>query len=70
VPVGNVLVGNARSDVKHDDTALAVDVVSITETAELLLACSVPDIELDLAEVLPYLSVCRVAEGAWGHERW
>jgi hypothetical protein len=70
VPVGNVLVGNARSDVKHDDTALAVDVVSIAETAELLLACSVPDVELDLAEVLPCLSVCRDAEGAWDHERW
>jgi hypothetical protein len=70
VPVGNVLVGDARSDVKHDDTALAVDVVSITETAKLLLACSVPDVELDLAEVLPCLSVRRVAEGAWGHARW
>jgi hypothetical protein len=69
VPVGNVLVCNARSDIKHDDTALAVDVVSITETAELLLTCGVPNVELDLAEVLPCLSVCCSAEGVWDNER-
>ena len=52
VPVGDVLVGDTRGDIKHDDTALAVDVVTVTETAELLLTCGVPNIELDLAEVL------------------
>lgn len=51
VPVGNVLVGDARGDIKHDDTALAVDVVPITQTAELLLSCSVPDVEDNLAQV-------------------
>lgn len=52
MPVGDVLVGDAGSDVEHDDTALAVDVVAIAETAELLLAGGVPDVELDLTEVL------------------
>ena len=52
VPVGDVLVGNAGSNIKHDDTALTVDVVAITETTKLLLASSVPDIEGDLAVVL------------------
>ena len=52
MPVGDVLVGDAGSDVEHDDTALAVDVVPITKTAELLLAGGVPDVELDLTEVL------------------
>ena len=52
VPVGDILVGNARSDVKHDDAALPVDVVSISKTAELLLSCRVPDVELNLAEIL------------------
>jgi hypothetical protein len=52
VPVGNVLVCDTRGDVEHDDTALSVDVVSITETTELLLTSGVPDIELDGAEVL------------------
>jgi hypothetical protein len=57
VPVGNVLVCDARGDVEHDDTALSVDVVSITETTKLLLTSGVPDVELDGAEVLPCLSV-------------
>lgn len=61
VPVGDVLVCDARCDVEHDDTTLAVDVVSITETTELLLACGVPDVELDGAEVLACLSVCCIA---------
>jgi hypothetical protein len=52
VPVGDVLVGDARGDVEHDDTALAVDVVTVTETTELLLTGGIPDIELNLTEVL------------------
>jgi hypothetical protein len=52
VPVGDVLVGDTGSDIEHDDTALAVDVVTVTETTELLLAGGVPNIELNLTEVL------------------
>lgn len=52
MPVGNVLVGDAGSDIEHDDAALAVDVVAITETTELLLTGGIPDIELDGTEVL------------------
>ena len=52
MPVGNVLVGNTGCDVEHDDAALAVDVVSITKTPKLLLSCGIPDVELDIAQVL------------------
>lgn len=52
MPVGDVLVGDTGGDIEHDDTALAVDVVSITETAKLLLAGGIPDVELNLTEVL------------------
>ena len=52
VPVGDVLVGDTRGHIEHDDTALAVDVVTVSETTELLLTGCVPDVELDLAEVL------------------
>jgi hypothetical protein len=52
VPVGDVLVCDTRGNVEHDDTALSVDVVSITETTELLLTSGVPDVELDGSEVL------------------
>jgi hypothetical protein len=52
VPVGDVLVGDARCHVEHDDAALAVDVVAITKTTELLLTGRVPDVELDRSEVL------------------
>lgn len=52
VPVGDVLVGDARGDIEHDDTALAVDVVTVAETTELLLTGGIPDIELNLTKVL------------------
>ena len=52
MPVGNVLVGDTGGDIEHDDTGLTVDVVTITETTELLLTSSVPDIELDVTQVL------------------
>ena len=51
VPVGHVLVGHSGSDVEHDDSALALDVVAVTETSELLLAGCVPNVEPDLATV-------------------
>lgn len=52
MPVGDVLVGDTGGDIEHDDTALAVDVVAIAEATELLLTGSIPDIELNLTEVL------------------
>lgn len=52
VPVRNVLVGDTGGNIEHDDTALAVDVVTITETTELLLTGGIPDIEGDLTHVL------------------
>lgn len=52
MPVWNVLVCDSGGDVEHDDGALAVDVVAISQTAELLLSCGIPDIELNLAQVL------------------
>jgi hypothetical protein len=51
VPVGNVLVSDTGGNIKHDNTTLAVNVVTVTETAELLLTSSVPDLELNLTKV-------------------
>jgi hypothetical protein len=52
VPVGNVFVGNAGGDVEHDDSALPVNVVSITETTKLLLTSSIPYVKLNATQVL------------------
>lgn len=65
VPVGNVLVGDTGGDIEHDDTALAVDVVTVTETTELLLTGGIPDIELDLAEVLLKISIPQLDMDMW-----
>jgi hypothetical protein len=51
MPIGDVLVGDTGGDVEHDDTALALDVVTVTETTELLLTSSVPHVETDGAKV-------------------
>ncbi len=51
MPVGHVLVGDAGGDVKHDDGALALDVVAVPEAAKLLLPGRVPNVELDLPAV-------------------
>ena len=72
MPVGDVLVGDAGGHVEHDDAALAVDVVAITEAAELLLAGRVPHVELDVAVILQALvntvpmKVCRIPKRAVG----
>ncbi len=52
MPVGDVLVGDPGSNIEHDDTTLAIDVIAISETTELLLTSGVPDIEGNLTIVL------------------
>ena len=51
MPGGHVLVRQPRGDVEHDDRALPVDVVAVSEAAELLLPCRVPAVEAQLAPV-------------------
>lgn len=52
MPVRNVLVGDTGGNIEHDNTTLSVDVVTVTETTELLLTSGIPDIELDSTVVL------------------
>lgn len=52
MPVGNVLVGDTGSNIEHDDTALSVNVVAVTQATKLLLTSGIPDIELNLTVVL------------------
>ena len=52
MPVGNILICDAGSDVEHDDAALTVDVVTISETSKFFLSCSIPYIELDSSQIL------------------
>ena len=61
MPIWDVLVCDAGSHVEHDNTALAVNVVAVAKTTELLLASGIPDVELDGAQVLPIVSDCRFA---------
>ena len=51
MPIGDVLIGDARRDVKHYNATLALDVVAIAETTKLFLAGGIPDIENDRAIV-------------------
>lgn len=64
MPIWYVLVGNTRSDVKHDDSALAIDVITISQPPEFLLACCVPDIELDASVVLGYPVISKSMPGS------
>jgi len=49
VPFGHVLVGDPRAHIEHDDTALASNIISVSETTELLLASGVPHVEKNLS---------------------
>jgi hypothetical protein len=51
VPIWHILIGDSRSDIEHDDAALALDVISITKTTKLFLPGGIPDIETDRAEI-------------------
>lgn len=49
MPVGNIFIGDTRGNIKHDDTTLTLDIVTVTKTTKLLLTSSIPDIENDAA---------------------
>ena len=71
MPVGDVLVGDTGGNIEHDNTALSVDVVTVTETTKLLLTSGIPDIELDVTQVLVkffWLVGCHTARQ--GGSRW
>lgn len=51
MPVGHVLVCDARRHVEHDNTALALNVVAVAKTTKFLLSSGIPDIETDGAKV-------------------
>lgn len=51
MPVWNILVSDPGGNVEHDDTAVTVDIVTVSQSSELLLASSIPHIELELTEV-------------------
>mmetsp|Transcript_59848 Transcript_59848/g.107698 ORF Transcript_59848/g.107698 Transcript_59848/m.107698 type:complete len:213 (-) Transcript_59848:119-757(-) len=57
VPVGHVFVSNAGSHVEHNDGALPLDVVSITQTAKLFLTSCIPNVEAK------WPAVCREFQG-------
>ena len=60
VPVRNVLVRDTRGDIEHDNATLPVDVITISETAKLLLPCGIPHVELNHAKVLQLVSSRRL----------
>lgn len=51
MPVGNVLVRNFRRDIEHDQTTLALNIVSISQSTKLLLSGGVPNVEANGTEV-------------------
>lgn len=47
MPIGDIFVGDARSDVEHDNGTLALDVISITKATKFLLSGSIPNVEFN-----------------------
>lgn len=43
VPLGHVLVGDAGSDVEHEDGCIGPDVVALAQSAQFFLSGSVPE---------------------------
>ena len=51
VPIGHILVGDARGHVKHNDGALPLDVVPIAKATEHLLTSCIPHVEFNSSTV-------------------
>mmetsp|Transcript_6604 Transcript_6604/g.13646 ORF Transcript_6604/g.13646 Transcript_6604/m.13646 type:complete len:263 (+) Transcript_6604:210-998(+) len=51
MPVRNILVSDTRSDIEHDNGALALNVVSVTKSSKFFLSGGIPNIEFDWTTV-------------------
>jgi hypothetical protein len=51
MPSRYILVCKTRSHIKHNNSTLAMNVVTITEATKLFLSCRVPAVETDLTAV-------------------
>lgn len=51
MPGWHILVRQSRSDIEHDDGALSVNVVPISQPTKLLLPCCVPAVESQLSSI-------------------
>lgn len=51
MPVGDVLVCDPRGHIEHDDATLSLDIISISETTEFLLASRIPHVEGQITEI-------------------
>ena len=51
MPVGHILVRDSSCDIEHDNCTLSLNIVAVSETSELLLTGSVPNIEPDWSPV-------------------
>lgn len=51
MPIRHIFVGNSGGDIEHDDTALTLNIVTVTQSTKLLLTGGIPDIEANSAIV-------------------
>jgi hypothetical protein len=49
VPLRNIRVSDSSAHIEHDDSAVTTNVVTISKSSELILTCSIPNIESDLS---------------------
>jgi hypothetical protein len=49
VPLLNISVGISVGEIKHDDGAMSVNIITLSQLSEFLLSCSVPDVEPDFS---------------------
>ena len=51
MPIGDIFVSDSRGDIKHDDTTLTLNVITITETTKLFLTSGIPHVKADRTKV-------------------
>jgi len=45
VPFVDILVSDTGANIKHDDSTVSSNIVSVSQSSKFLLTCSVPNIE-------------------------
>jgi hypothetical protein len=51
MPVRYVFVGNSGGDIEHDDTALPLNIITISQATKFLLTGGIPHVESEVTEI-------------------
>lgn len=51
MPVWYIFIGDSRGNIEHDDAALSLNIITVSQATKFLLTSGIPDVEREVTKV-------------------